>query len=165
MQILVVYDCDGVYDAFSGSGDDIIDALKDSRYWEKIVQRLQEVFENLSEDEISLGMITDHLDHDGDSLYGFTFLPTTGPTMSHEEKIKYMTDALNLCGFGIKEEYTDLLVRIYDLLLEKEGATSLKDIFHVKQEHKKAFPNPKPKEDEAPSTQNETTNTDGKPDL
>lgn len=173
MQILVVHDSDGVYDAFSGTLPEINDSIRGSKYWEKIVSRLESFHESLSDEEISVDMISNELHHDGDSDLGFTLLdPITPslPIMTHEEKVKNFSVALAIAGLGIEEKYVHLMVLLYDLILENGGNTNLKQIIHVECEHKKAFPDPlgevKPKEDEKVSTSdNETGSTDRKPDL
>jgi len=45
--------------------------------------------------------------------------------MTHEEKISYMRMAMGLANFGFSEEQLDLLVSMYDLILEKEEETDL----------------------------------------
>lgn len=59
--------------------------------------------------------------------------------MTHEKKIKYFTVALNICKFGFTEEQVDLMVSVYDKVLEKEGETSLDDIFKIKVDVEKRF--------------------------
>jgi len=54
--------------------------------------------------------------------------------MEHKEKINYMRMASNLTGFGFPEKELDMLVSLYDLILEKKGETSLEDIAKVQVE-------------------------------
>lgn len=53
---------------------------------------------------------------------------------THEEKIENMRYACNIVGFGFTVEHLDLLVSLYELIIQKEGNTSLKDIAEVKAE-------------------------------
>lgn len=57
--------------------------------------------------------------------------------MTHEEKINYMRIAAGVAGFGIKNEHLDLLVSIYELILEKRGKGNINDIVDVEGEVKK----------------------------
>lgn len=155
MQILVVHCSDGVYDAFTGTLAEINDSLRKSKYWGEIVKRL----DHLSEEEITVEVIDNRLHHDGDSEYGFTLIEPISPTaplMTHEEKVKYFTDALNICGFGVTESMIDFMVRVYDLILENKGDTNLRQLTDVRYEHKKAFPDPKSEESESTMTKKET---------
>ena len=57
--------------------------------------------------------------------------------MTHEQKINYMRIAAGLCCFGFTNQQMDLLVSIYDLVLEKQGNTSLMDTSKVEVDVKK----------------------------
>lgn len=57
--------------------------------------------------------------------------------MTHEEKINYMRIATGIAGFGIKNEHLDLLVSIYELVLEKKGKTDMISCLNVEDEVKK----------------------------
>lgn len=48
-------------------------------------------------------------------------------TMTHEEKINYMRLACGLCGFHMRTQDMDLLVSMYEGILEKKGAFNLAD--------------------------------------
>ena len=48
--------------------------------------------------------------------------------MTHEEKINYMRIAAGICGYGFDEKGIDLLVSLYELVLEKQGDSDLKSI-------------------------------------
>lgn len=48
--------------------------------------------------------------------------------MNHEEKIKYMRLAANICRFGMADKDVDLLVSLYELIIEKQGDADLKMI-------------------------------------
>ena len=51
--------------------------------------------------------------------------------MTHDEKIQYLKIALGLVGIGIKNEDLNLIISVYDLVLEKKGETTLDDIVKV----------------------------------
>ncbi len=57
--------------------------------------------------------------------------------MTHEQKIKYMRIAAGLCCFGFNHQQMDLLVSLYDLVIEKQGSTSLMDTSKVEVEVRK----------------------------
>ena len=52
--------------------------------------------------------------------------------MTHEEKINYMKIATGIVGFGFEKRGLDLLVSVYDLVLEKKGETDLRSISKIK---------------------------------
>ena len=55
--------------------------------------------------------------------------------MTHEQKINYMRIALGVCGYGIdSEKNLDILVSTYELVLKKEGKTSVEDALEIKHE-------------------------------
>lgn len=54
--------------------------------------------------------------------------------MTHDEKIIYMTHAAGICKFGFHTKDLDLLVSLYELILEKEGNTTLHDTVKVESE-------------------------------
>lgn len=51
--------------------------------------------------------------------------------MTHEEKINYMRIAAGICGYGFKNESLDLLVSLYELILEKQGKSDIEDMVRV----------------------------------
>lgn len=53
--------------------------------------------------------------------------------MTHNEKIDYMRISAGVCGFSFQQEHLDLLVSIYELILEKKGSAKLDDIVCVEQ--------------------------------
>lgn len=57
--------------------------------------------------------------------------------MTHEEKIKYMGYAAGLVGYHFKPEGLDLMISLYDLILEKQGDTTLRDTCKVEDDVKK----------------------------
>lgn len=63
--------------------------------------------------------------------------------MTHEEKVAYYRITLNICQFGFNDKQTDLMVRLYELVLEKQGGTDLESIFNIKEENRIAFAEPK----------------------
>ena len=54
--------------------------------------------------------------------------------MTHEEKINYMKIAAGIVGYGIETKGLDMLVSIYDLVIEKQGDTDLHSIVKVEVE-------------------------------
>jgi hypothetical protein len=59
--------------------------------------------------------------------------------MTHEEKIKYMRIAAGIAGYGFKEEVLDTIVSLYELVLDKEGKTSVEDVVRIEHEVKERF--------------------------
>lgn len=51
--------------------------------------------------------------------------------MTHEEKINYLRIASGICGFSIQNEHLDLLISLYELVLEKKGNGKIDDIVDV----------------------------------
>lgn len=64
-------------------------------------------------------------------------LPDRVTPMTHEEKINNMRIATNLCKFGFDYHHLDLLVSIYEAVLEKEGDLTLRDVSGIEHECKK----------------------------
>ena len=60
--------------------------------------------------------------------------------MTHEEKIKYMKVATGIVGYNFNPKILDLLVSIYDLVLEKQGETDLKSVCKVEAEVNERHP-------------------------
>lgn len=56
--------------------------------------------------------------------------------MSHEEKINNMRIAANLCRFGFDYHHLDLLVTLYETILDKEGDLTLRDISGIEHDCK-----------------------------
>lgn len=54
--------------------------------------------------------------------------------MTHKQKINYMRIAASLCNFGFTKKQMDLLVSLYDLVIEKEGKTDVDSITEVEME-------------------------------
>lgn len=54
--------------------------------------------------------------------------------MTQEEKIEYMKMAAGLCNFGFSHEQLDLLVSIYELVIEEKGDTCLSKVFKLSRE-------------------------------
>ena len=52
--------------------------------------------------------------------------------MTHEQKIEYMRMAEGIVGFRFQEQDLDLLVSIYELIIKKEGKTTISDVADVK---------------------------------
>jgi hypothetical protein len=57
--------------------------------------------------------------------------------MTQEEKIEYMRLAAGMCNFGIDHKNLDLLVSLYELIIEKKGDATMRDAHHVEDEVKK----------------------------
>jgi len=51
--------------------------------------------------------------------------------MTHEEKVNYMRIAAGVAGMGFTNHQLDLLISLYDVIIEKEGMTNLQDIIKV----------------------------------
>jgi hypothetical protein len=56
--------------------------------------------------------------------------------MTHEEKIKYMKIAAGIVGYGFDEKGLDLLVSLYELVIEKQGKADLRTISEIDSEVK-----------------------------
>nr|MBA3901482.1 hypothetical protein [Bacteroidota bacterium] len=54
-----------------------------------------------------------------------------------EEKINYLRIATGVCGYGFKNEQLDLIVSLYELVLEKKGETDITSICKVEEAVKK----------------------------
>jgi len=59
--------------------------------------------------------------------------------MTHEQKIRYMEIATSIVGFKFRQQDMDMIVSLYDLVLEKEGETDLESVcklqFEVEQKY------------------------------
>ena len=51
--------------------------------------------------------------------------------MSHDEKIKYLRIASNIAGFAMRLQDLDLLVSLYELVLEKKEIGTIKDVSKI----------------------------------
>ena len=51
--------------------------------------------------------------------------------MTYEEKINYMKIATGIVGFGFEKKGLDMLISIYDLVLENKGKTDLHSIVKI----------------------------------
>lgn len=56
--------------------------------------------------------------------------------MTQEEKINYMRISAGIAGFGFRNEQLDLLVSLYELILEKEGSSDIEQIVQIELEVK-----------------------------
>ncbi len=56
--------------------------------------------------------------------------------MTQEEKINYMRIAASVCGFGFKNEQLDLMVSLYELILEKKGESDIASISKIEEDVK-----------------------------
>lgn len=57
--------------------------------------------------------------------------------MTHEEKINYMRIAAGICALGFTQKQLDLLVSLYELVIEKQGKANLEDAIGIESEVKK----------------------------
>lgn len=57
--------------------------------------------------------------------------------MTHEEKINYMKIAAGIVGYGFDTKGLDMLVSLYELVIEKQGETDLKNVCQVEADVKK----------------------------
>lgn len=51
--------------------------------------------------------------------------------MTHEDKITYMKVAAGIVGYGFDAKGLDMLLSLYDKVLEKKGDTDLKDLVDI----------------------------------
>lgn len=56
--------------------------------------------------------------------------------MTKEEKIAYMRIAASICNYGFSNEQLDLLVSLYELILEEKNLVNIETIFRIEQEVK-----------------------------
>jgi hypothetical protein len=56
--------------------------------------------------------------------------------MTHEEKINYMRIAAGICCLGFTNDQLDKLVSLYELVIKKEGKSSLEDAIRIEEEVK-----------------------------
>ena len=57
--------------------------------------------------------------------------------MTHEEKINYMRIATGIVGYGFDTKDLDILVSLYELVIEKKGDSDLQTICEIEAEVKK----------------------------
>ena len=60
-----------------------------------------------------------------------------GDKMTHEEKINYMRIATGIVGYGFDTKGLDMLVSLYELVIEKKGESDLKTVHKIEAEVKK----------------------------
>lgn len=51
--------------------------------------------------------------------------------MTHEEKINFMRISAGICGYGFDHKGLDLLVSLYELVLEKQADSDLRSISKI----------------------------------
>jgi len=56
--------------------------------------------------------------------------------MNHQEKLNYMRIAAGIVGYTFEPKGLDLMVSLYDLIIEKKGEADLHDIVKVEMECK-----------------------------
>jgi len=54
--------------------------------------------------------------------------------MTHEEKVQYMRIAAGVCKLGFTDYHIDLLVSIYDKVLELKGGTDINSLSNIEYE-------------------------------
>ena len=54
--------------------------------------------------------------------------------MEHKEKINYMRIASGMAGFSIQNKHLDLLVSLYEYIIEKQGDGNLREIITIEAE-------------------------------
>lgn len=52
--------------------------------------------------------------------------------MTHDQKIDYMKIAAGICDYGFEREGLDLLVSLYELILEEKGKANIETVLGVK---------------------------------
>lgn len=57
--------------------------------------------------------------------------------MTHEEKIGYMKIAAGIVGYHFDTKGLDMLISIYELVIEKQGETDLRTVCKVEADVKK----------------------------
>ena len=57
--------------------------------------------------------------------------------MTHDEKINYMRIATGIVGYRFDNKGLDMLVSLYELVIENKGETDLETICKIEQEVKK----------------------------
>jgi hypothetical protein len=57
--------------------------------------------------------------------------------MTHEQKINYMRIAAGIVGYGFDNKGLDMLVSLYELVIEKQGESDLKTISEIEADVKK----------------------------
>lgn len=56
--------------------------------------------------------------------------------MTHEQKINYMRIAAGIVGYGFDNKGLDMLVSLYELVIEKQGDTDMKSVCKIEAEVK-----------------------------
>ena len=51
--------------------------------------------------------------------------------LTHQEKITYLDISMRVCGFNFKPEHLDLIITMFEAILQKKGETDLKDIAKI----------------------------------
>ena len=57
--------------------------------------------------------------------------------MTQAEKINYMRIATGIAGYGFRNEQLDLMVNLYELVIQKKGKTDVSDVCKIEGEVKK----------------------------
>lgn len=56
--------------------------------------------------------------------------------MTHEEKINYMKISAGICGYAFDTKGLDLMVSLYELVIEKQGESDIRSISKLEVEVK-----------------------------
>lgn len=56
--------------------------------------------------------------------------------MTHEQKINYMRIAAGIVGYGFDNKGLDMLVSLYELVIEKQGETDMNSVCKIESEVK-----------------------------
>ena len=56
--------------------------------------------------------------------------------MTHEQKINYMRIAAGIVGYGFDNKGLDMLVSLYELVIEKQGETDMNSVCKIEAEVK-----------------------------
>jgi hypothetical protein len=56
--------------------------------------------------------------------------------MTHEQKINYMRIATGIAGYGFDNKALDMIVSLYELVIEKQGESDLRVISKIEAEVK-----------------------------
>lgn len=55
---------------------------------------------------------------------------------SHSDRVKMINISANVAGIGLSEESSDLIVSLYEAILEKRDSLTIKEIYTIKHEVK-----------------------------
>ena len=69
-------------------------------------------------------------------LYRISAIPITRetPKLTHETKITYLDIAMRVAGFNFKPEHLDMMVCMFEHIIDKQGEANLEQIIKIKTE-------------------------------